>query len=335
MQETTKKISKGVTLFAVLLAFVVIVLGAYTRLTDAGLGCPDWPGCYNQLIAPTSNNAIVHADKLYPSMPVHVTKAWTEMIHRYVAGTLGLLIFALGILAIRKRKAPGQSVLVPVILMGIVIFQALLGKWTVTMKLLPVVVMGHLLGGFTIIALLWWFNLKTGDYFPNLKQQNTASLKPWAILGLLIVIGQIALGGWTSANYAALVCPNFPFCTAGKFFPQMDFKDAFNIFHITNTHLSHGALITIQMTHRMGAMVTGLYVGILSIVLMCLRKKPVLRVIGLAMFIILACQISLGVLNIELLLPLSIAVLHNAVAALLLLAMVTFLYASFKGEKAA
>src|SRR6056297_344630 len=195
MSNTTKKISAGVTLFAVLLAFVVIVLGAYTRLTDAGLGCPDWPGCYHQVIAPSTHNAIQKADGLYPAMPVHIIKAWTEMVHRYVAGILGLLIFALGIIAIRRRKAPGQPVVVPVILIGMVIFQALLGKWTVTMKLLPVVVMGHLLGGFTIISLLWWFNLKAGDYFPSVKTTHTANFKPWAIIGLLIVICQIALGG--------------------------------------------------------------------------------------------------------------------------------------------
>lgn len=334
MSKTKKKISAGITLFAVLLAFVVIVLGAYTRLTDAGLGCPDWPGCYHQVIAPSTHSAIVKADGLYPAMPVHVTKAWTEMVHRYVAGILGLLIFALGIVAIRRRKAPGQPVVVPVILIGMVIFQALLGKWTVTMKLLPVVVMGHLLGGFTIISLLWWFNLKTGDYFPSAKTTPTGSFKPWAILGLIIVICQIALGGWTSANYAALVCSNFPYCSAHEFFPQVDFHDAFNIFNITNTHLSHAALITIQMTHRIGAMITGLYVGALSLCLIIMKGRPVMRRIGVVMLVVLVAQIALGVLNIELLLPLSVAVLHNAVAALLLLTMVTFLYASFRGEKA-
>jgi len=190
-----------------------------------------------------------------------------------------------------------------------------------------------LLGGLTILSLLWWFNLKAGDYFPSTKITPATNFKPWAIAGLAIVACQIALGGWTSANYAALVCSNFPYCSAHEFFPQSDFRGAFDIFNITNTHLSHAALITIQMTHRIGAMVTGLYVGVLSICLITMKNKPVMRRIGAVMLLVLLTQIALGVLNIELLLPLSVAVLHNAVAAFLLLIMVTFLYASLRDQK--
>ncbi len=327
------KVSTGIILFAVVLAFVVVTLGAYTRLTDAGLGCPDWPGCYNHMIAPTTPDAVEKADSHYPGMPVHVTKAWTEMVHRYAAGILGLLIFVLGIMSFRRRQVPGQPVVVPVILIAIVIFQALLGKWTVTMKLLPVVVMCHLLGGFTILGLLWWFNLKTAEYFPSLKSSKAARFRSWSIGGLIIVALQITLGGWTSTNYAALVCPTFPYCSAQQFFPLIDFHQAFNFFNFENANLSYAALITIQMTHRFGALITGLYVSILSICLIVLKGRPVLRGIGIVMLIILLVQICLGVLNIELLLPLFIAVLHNFVAALLLLAMVTLVYASFQSEK--
>lgn len=321
------KISVGITLFAVILAFIVVTLGAYTRLTDAGLGCPDWPGCYNQMLAPTTTGAIQKADTLYPTEPVQVVKAWTEMVHRYAAGTLGLLIFGLGIAALRRCKVPGQIVVVPVILIGLVIFQALLGKWTVTMKLLPVVVMGHLLGGMTILALLWWCYLKAAECFVSSVPSAVHKFRPWAILGLIIVAAQITLGGWTSTNYAALVCLNFPYCSANQLFPQVDFHNAFNFFNVSNIHLSYAALVTIQMTHRFGALITAFYVGILSIILMT-RKNSILCRLGIVMLLILLAQIGLGILNIELYLPLAIAVLHNSGAALLLLTMVTFLYVS-------
>lgn len=327
--SNTKKISAGVTLFAVILAFIVVTLGAYTRLTDAGLGCPDWPGCYNHMVAPSTTAAIQHADTLYPTTPVEVAKAWTEMVHRYAAGILGLLIFGLGIVAIRRRHVPGQPVIAPIILMALVVFQALLGKWTVTMKLLPIVVMSHLLGGLSILALLWWCHLKAGDYFVSETLPSAKNFRAWAIIGLIIVAAQIVLGGWTSTNYAALVCLNFPYCAANQFFPQIDYPNAFNFFNVSNNHLSYAALVTIQMTHRFGALITGLYIGILAISLMMVKTNKILRRIGIAMLVIVLLQIGLGILNIELYLPLYIAVLHNSGAALLLLTMVTLVYASF------
>jgi len=326
------KTSATLTLFAVALAVVVIVLGAYTRLTDAGLGCPDWPGCYNHLLAPHNAQEVTQAAQQFPASPVYIIKAWTEMIHRYVAGGLGLFVFALGILAIRKRKVVGQPVAVPIVLMGLVIFQALLGMWTVTMKLLPIVVMGHLLGGFTLLALLWWLNLKVRDPLGVQNSSGAGSgfekFKPWAVVGLVVVAIQIALGGWTSANYAALVCPNFPYCSAHQFFPQIDFSHAFNIFNFSNNHLSTGALMTIQMVHRLGALVTAAYVGLLSICLISLKQRG-LRTIGIAMLAVLVAQITLGILNVELMLPLAVAVLHNIMAAFLLLTMVSFIFKTF------
>ena len=201
------------------------------------------------------------------------------------------------------------------------------------MKLLPVVVMGHLLGGMAILALLWWCYLKAGDYFVSSVPSTVHKFRPWAILGLIIVAGQIILGGWTSTNYAALVCLNFPYCSANQLFPQVDFPNAFNFFNVSNIHLSYAALVTIQMTHRFGALITAFYVGILSIVLMTRRHNPVIRRLGIVMLLILIAQIGLGILNIELYLPLAIAVLHNSGAALLLLTMVTFLYVSGCGKK--
>jgi len=170
------------TLFAVVLALFVIMLGAYTRLTDAGLGCPDWPGCYGKLVLPESNAGLVQAQQAFPTVPLVAKKAWTEMAHRYFAGTLGLIILGLAIGAFfRRRNNPVQPLFVPWLLVGLVIFQAVLGMWTVTLKLLPLVVMGHLLGGMTIAALLWWLMLSS-------KQNSLtsgyafSSLKPWALI---------------------------------------------------------------------------------------------------------------------------------------------------------
>ena len=214
------------SLFATILAIVVVVLGAYTRLTDAGLGCPDWPGCYGQLTPPTDQS-------------IDSQKAWTEMIHRYFAGTLGLVILVLAIVAIFKRKQPNVGarravpLQLPLVLLGLVIFQALLGMWTVTMLLNPLVVMAHLLGGMATLGLLWWLALRSQSNSLKFAIRNSQSainpnLKTWATLGLIILGIQIALGGWTSANYAALACPDFPQCQ-GQWWPSMDFSGAFTV----------------------------------------------------------------------------------------------------------
>lgn len=314
--------------FAVLLAFLVVVLGAYTRATDAGLGCPDWPGCYNRMIAPDNSQQIQQAEKQFPNATVQVKKAWTEMIHRYAAGTLLLLIVILTIQAILRRHVVGQPLFVPVLLLVLGVFQALLGMWTVTLKLYPPVVMGHLLGGMTILALLWWLFLKLRTQTFNAV--SVAKLKPWAIIGLIIVALQIALGGWTSSNYAALICPNFPYCNMQMFYPQYNFHEAFTIFSTVGKHLSQAALITIQMTHRVGGLITALYIGIFSFYLMLAGRLPELKKLGFFMFVILLIQISLGIINVVWLLPLASAVAHNAFAALLLLSVVTLNYVVFR-----
>jgi cytochrome c oxidase assembly protein subunit 15 len=253
------------------------------------------------------------------------------MTHRYFAGGLGLLIVLLAIWAIvrRARGVAPQPVLVPLLLVAIAIFQAMLGMWTVTWQLLPLVVMGHLLGGMTIAALLWWITLKSGQCFRR-PTTRVSGFAPWAWLGLLIVFGQIFLGGWTSANYAALPCAHFPFCQ-GSLFPQMDFVKAFNFMspigqNYEGGHLDFIGRVTIQMMHRYGAMITALYVGVLSLVLVSACKATALRGIGWSIVGLLCLQFTLGVLNIEWVLPLPIAVMHNGGAALLLLAMVALVY---------
>jgi cytochrome c oxidase assembly protein subunit 15 len=318
---------------ATVLALLVIVLGAYTRLKDAGLGCPDWPGCYGQLTVPQTPGALAQAQQAFPSAKIEAAKAWPEMIHRYFASSLGVLIFVLAIWAIlRAPRYPKQPVFIPLFLFALVIFQALLGMWTVTMLLLPLVVMSHLLGGMLIAGLLWACALASDMRLnrPRIFPAIAAKIKPWAILGLIIVFLQIFLGGWTSTNYAALACPTFPGCN-GSLIPAMDFSSAFNFFSPIGINYEGGVLhsiarITIQMTHRYGALVTTLYLAVLVFYLLSSNKTRLLRPISWIILGLLILQLILGVLNVEWRLPLSIAVAHNGVAALLFLAMVTLVY---------
>ena len=200
---------KFAAVFAAFLALCVVMLGAYTRLTDAGLGCPDWPGCYGHMVLPSAQDALSKAQSLYPGTPIESLKAWTEMVHRYAAGTLALFIAFIGFSAIKnniqQKKMPWA---LPVFLMLLVIFQAALGMWTVTLKLLPVVVMGHLLGGILIFASLSCFCWQLRP----LQGNEASNWRFWIGLGALIVFVQIALGGWVSSNYAGIACIGFPRC---------------------------------------------------------------------------------------------------------------------------
>lgn len=306
---------------AIVFALVVIVLGAYTRLADAGLGCPDWPGCYGKLIVPDSEHEVDEKHYL-EQRPLEPHKGWAEMVHRYFAGTLGLLILSITIGSwVRRRHDPEQPVWLPTALLGVVIFQALLGMWTVTLLLKPLVVMGHLLGGFTTLALLWLLLLRVR---PEPVEVPPNHLRNWALLGLLVLVLQISLGGWTSTNYAALSCPDFPTCQ-GVWWPETDFSEAFVMWRGLGVNyeygvLEHPARAAIHLTHRIGALVTLLYLGGLVIALW--RAGSVLRHAALVVAGILLLQVGLGVSNVLLHLPLPVAVAHNAVAALLLLSIV-------------
>lgn len=317
-----------IAFFATLLAFTVVILGAYTRLKGAGLGCPDWPGCYGQLSVPKTQIALISAQKLYPNQPVEPAKAWPEMVHRYFAGTLVLLITTLAVLCFRERKQNPFSFKITLLLFGCIIFQALLGMWTVTLKLHPLVVMGHLLGGMTITTLLWWLTLSSGNLVTP-ANQTLNYLKPWVMVGIGIVVMQIFLGGWTSANYASIICPDFPFCQ-NSLFPKFDFVEAFNFFSPIGQNYQGGLLgatarVTIQMCHRYGAFITFCYISFLGFYILFSRKTSVLKnTVGMVL-LILGTQIFLGILNIATSLSLPIAVTHNAVALLLLLSMATLL----------
>jgi heme a synthase len=339
---------------ALVLTLGVIVLGAYVRLSDAGLGCPDWPGCYGRLLAPTQAAVVEQATLAFPERPVEVAKAWKEMVHRYAAGLLGLTILALAALAWRERRRPGQPVAVPVLLLALIVFQSLLGMWTVTLQLKPVVVMAHLLGGFATLLLLWHLVLVTRSASrrpapePDSRLPSSRSdtaRKPsqrWlphaAGLAALVLMTQIALGGWTSANYAALACPDLPQCQ-GQWWPQSDFREAFVLWRGTDMDYEYGVLDTpartaIHMAHRIGAVTTLLLLGGLAVFILWRgdRRARILAGVTLAFLLV---QAGLGVSNVLFHLPLPIAVAHNVTAALLLLAVFTLWRALKRAEPGA
>lgn len=255
-------------LFATLLALIVVLLGAYTRLTHAGLGCPDWPGCYGFISVPKSEAQLAHAELHYPDSPVEAHKGWNEMIHRYFAGTLGLLIAVLAGRAWVNRRHPGLPLKLPLFLLAVVFAQAAFGMWTVTLKLWPQVVTGHLLGGFATLSLLFLLTLRLSGVLPALSVPRR--LQYWATAGLLLVIGQIALGGWVSSNYAAVACIDFPTCH-GQWLPPADFANGFHLTqHIGPNYLGgqldSDARTAIHLTHRIGALlVTVVLLGLAAI----------------------------------------------------------------------
>ncbi len=316
---------KKIALFATCLAFLVVIFGAYVRLSNAGLGCPDWPGCYGKLIVPDS----FHVEKNYPNSFLETHKAWKEMIHRYLAGSLGGSIFLLMVLSIGFKKRNSEyPIYLPFLLFGMVVYQALLGMWTVTIKLHPLVVTAHLLGGFTTLGLLWWNYLSVGAHGSPCREAGRAPLPSlnrlnlWIILGLLLLLFQISLGAWTSSNYAALACPDFPTCQ-GNWIPSFNFQEAFHLSKEFGPNYEGGVLnnesrMTIHFLHRVGAVFVFVYLSILSIKIFKRGFKK--NAFFLASLLIL--QLSLCISNVIFQLPLSVAVAHNGVAALLFLSLI-------------
>ncbi|OGV75834.1 MAG: cytochrome C oxidase subunit I [Methylotenera sp. RIFCSPLOWO2_02_FULL_45_14] len=310
---------KRLSLFATVLALCVIVLGAYVRLSDAGLGCPDWPGCYGALTVPQSEVAIQKAQVVFPGSPIESSKAWKEMAHRYLAGTLGLVILVMFLSSWRLKPSIKVHPLLPTALLVIVGFQAILGMWTVTLLLKPAIVSAHLIGGMTTLALLTWI---THRHWVMDVTNSTISpaLKLFIRGALLILLGQVFLGGWTSTNYAALACTDFPTCH-GAWVPAMDFKDAFHLVRELGQSANGGnltlpALVAIQWTHRIGALITFIYLAALAFKIINTQH---LRTIALLLFAILLIQVCIGIANLVLQLPLALAVLHNLGAALLVM----------------
>lgn len=302
--------------FGTVLALAVVMLGAWVRLHDAGLGCPDWPGCYGRLVVP--DQATAAQDQGYAARPLVAAKAWREMIHRYLAGTLVLVTVGLAAIAWRNRRNPTQPWRRPLALVGLIVFQALLGMWTVTLLLKPLIVVAHLLGGLATLALFaslgdWRNAAAPAHASPGLR---TLALAAFAALAL-----QIFLGGWTSSNYAAVACPDFPTCQT-QWWPQIaDFKEAFVLWRGIGIDyeggvLDHPARVAVHFTHRLGALLAALLIAALGASLVA---KPSTRADGIALLAVLALQLSLGISIVVFGVPLPVAVAHNGAAALLLL----------------
>ncbi|MEX0431153.1 COX15/CtaA family protein [Spiribacter insolitus] len=308
----------------------VVVLGAWVRLTDAGLGCPDWPGCYGQWDVPNTPDAIAAANEAFPDTPVHIGKGWREMVHRYLAGILGLMILALGIFGWRQRHRPGQPWRVPLFLVALVTFQAILGAWTVTWQLKPAVVTAHLLGGLTTLSLLWWVTLRCNYLGGTGRLAGNAGLGGLIGVAVLVTVGQITLGGWTSTNYAALACNEFPACSLGEYWPERaDFSEGFVLWRGLGVNyefgvLDHPARMAIHLVHRVGAILVTLVLGFLAWRLW--RAGGIGHALGIAVGLALTLQLAIGIGNVVYSLPLALAVAHNAGAAVLLLVLVTVIH---------
>jgi len=380
-RPATHKHFHRIAWLATALTLCVIVFGAFVRLSDAGLSCPDWPTCYGRAAWPQAASEVVdHAASTIREFESH--KAWREQVHRHLAATLGVLVLGLALLAARRRRfgvlqIVGASLLValaiPLYMQGhvmaalgiaalgeallllaalrwsnidlaraaaltlaVVIFQALLGKWTVTMLLKPVIVMGHLLGGMLTFSLLLWMAWRAT--VQPIVLVDAPVLRRWTLAAIGLVGVQIALGGWVSANYAALACGaggwvtdahhyvDFPKCV-GEWWPQADFREGFVLWRGVGVDYEGGVLdgaarVAIQLAHRVMAIAVFAYLIAFAARLL---RTPGLRGWAVALALLTCAQVLLGILNVKLALPLPVAVLHNGGAALLLFVLVSLL----------
>lgn len=316
--------------FTLVFTLMVILMGAYTRLSDAGLGCPDWPGCYGHLTVPNESHELAKVEAHFPEHTVEPEKAWLEMIHRYIAGTLGLLVLVILILCLKQHSAPKK---LPILISALIIFQAALGMWTVTMKLMPIVVMSHLIGGFSLFSLLLILYLRTKPFRIPGGDLYARKLAPIAALGLAVLVIQIILGGWTSSNYAALACTTLPICE-GNWIDNLRFADAFSPFQGNHPSFEFGVLdyatrMTIHVSHRIWGVLTAIILVWFAIKLLKAQSTTMRKSAYLLILLVIA-QVALGISNVVMHLPLGIAVSHNGGAALLLLTMVFINYALWR-----
>ena len=363
MTSRSHNVLRGLALLAAVFAFGVVMFGAFVRLSNAGLSCPDWPTCYGRAAWPEQQHEIAQANQAFPDRPYETHKAWREQVHRFLAGTLGTLVFVLALIASWRKPWTRYAVIagaifaavgvamyikgehhwsllvsllaiglpliaaiglhrpgawrISVLALSVVVFQAMLGMWTVTLLLKPIVVMGHLLGGLATFGLLAWAALRWWRI--GTPDDRFAALRGPVAIGILVLVCQIALGGWTSSNYAALACgTDFPKCL-GQWWPQTDFPQAFVLWRGIGVNYEGGVLdmaarSSIQLAHRIGALVTFCYLAWLSHKL----ARAGLRRAGIAIGVVLVAQVLLGIGNVHLGLPLPVATAHNGVAALLL-----------------
>jgi heme a synthase len=363
MPPRAVKALRTLALLAALFAFCVVMFGAFVRLSNAGLSCPDWPTCYGKVTWPGHAQDIAQANEAFPDRPYETHKAWREQVHRFLAGSLGVMVLAIALLAAWRRKAAVACIVaaavfaavgivmymrgehmvssvlsalaialplvaaatldrpgawrVGVASLAVIIFQAMLGMWTVTLLVKPIVVTGHLLGGLATFGLLAWAALRW--WRVGTLDDRFAALRVPVAIGIVVLVCQITLGGWTSSNYAALACGmDFPKCL-GQWWPQTDFPEAFVLWRGIGVNYEGGVLdmaarSAIQMAHRIGAGVTFVYLGWLAHKL----SRAGLRKQGIAVAVVLVAQVLLGIGNVHLGLPLPVATAHNGVAALLL-----------------
>jgi cytochrome c oxidase assembly protein subunit 15 len=363
MSSRSVKILRGLALLAAIFAFGVVMFGAFVRLSNAGLSCPDWPTCYGQVAWPEHQHEIAQANQAFPDRPFETHKAWREQVHRFLAGSLGVLVLSIALIASWRTRWARWAVIagalfavvgtvlyirgehvwssvlsafaiglpliaaiglrkpgawrISVLALAVIIFQAMLGMWTVTLLLKPIVVMGHLLGGITTFALLAYAALRYAGV--GARDDSYAALRKLVVIGIVLLIAQIALGGWTSANYAALACgTDFPTCL-GQWAPPTDFKEGFVLWRGIGVNYEGGVLdmaarSAIQIAHRIGALVVFCYLAFLAHKV----SRRGLRGLGLAIAAVLVTQVLLGISNVHFGLPLPVATLHNGVAALLL-----------------
>jgi heme a synthase len=333
MSSTTRTLwFRRIAWFGVALALVVIVMGAWVRLSAAGLGCPDWPGCYGHITAGAAGENLDHITKNFPERPFEYQKAVKEMVHRYFASTLGFVCLVLAAMAIANRRDPDQPVALPILLVGLVILQGLLGMWTVTLLLKPLIVTLHLLGGLSTMSLLAWLGLGRKSHLSMPSHNDDRRLKKFALIGVALLGLQIFLGGWTSSNYAALACPDFPTCQK-SYWPEMDVKDAFVLWRGLGIDyeggvLDHPARVAIHFIHRLGAVATALLLGFVAFYASRKVNNPQVRFAGMTVGAILLAQLILGPVMVMEALPLALATAHNGVAALLLLSMIRLIRVS-------
>ena len=292
--DASSAFHRGLLVFTAFLAFCVVALGAWVRLNAAGLGCPDWPACYGHLSVAGAARDAARIDALYPQQPLIPARAALEMLHRYLAGTLGLLVMACAFGLWRRGRGTTAAILVL-----LVVFQALLGMWTVTRRLAPLTVTGHLLGGMSLLALLWWLALDAGAAAPSRPRRH---LFPLAAAALALLFAQIALGAWTSSHHAGLACLGFPACD-GHWWPDLSFGP-----------------VAIQWSHRLGALTLLIVLGGLAMLSQGASRA------ALAVGLLLLLQIGLGAANVLSGLKPEISVAHTAGAALLLVALVTLVH---------
>ena len=319
---------KGVAGFTILLALCVIVFGAYVRLTDAGLGCPDWPGCYGFVTVPQTAEDYLSVEENFPGEIVDEGKAWREMIHRYIASLLGfliLLMFLKDFFSFRNDEGSLKDLKLSGALLALVIFQGMLGMWTVTLKVHPLVVTAHLIGGLTTLSLLFF-------YYRSIETDSEKFISAPNVLfvGLSILILQIILGGWTSTNYAALGCPDLPLCYGEVWPSNMDFEEGFLKWQEVGVNYEGGQLspsgrTAIHFVHRLGAIVALIALGLIGLRYLKHTSDRV-RGASILMLIALSAQLAIGILMVWFGIPLFLATAHNAFAALLLLSFINLLY---------